>query len=71
MPHGAVPQHPEPKVTKNKQLNEPTTTPTSKPFIPVHRCNYNWIKGKCKQVWEQIHQNLDDGHVWKTNGYNF
>ena len=71
MHHGAVSQHPEPKATKNIQLNTPTTTPTSKPFIPVHRCNCNWTKGRCKQVWEQIHQNLDDGHVWKTNGYNF
>ena len=71
MPHGAVSQHPEPKATKNIQLNTPTTTPTSKPFIPVHRCNCNWTKGRCKQVWEQIHKNLDDGHVWKTNGYNF
>ena len=37
----------------------------------VHKCTSNWGNDKCRQVWEQIQQNLDDGHVWKTNGYNF
>ena len=57
MPHGDVSQDPGPSRTEIKR-NYTT-------------CNCNWDKGRCKQVWEQIHDNLNDDHVWKTNGYKF
>ena len=71
MSHEEVFQDQEPHAIENQQLSTPTTTPISNTIIPVHMGNCNWKKGRCKQVWEQIHQNLNDGHVWKTNGYNF
>ena len=27
--------------------------------------------GKCKQVWENCHQFLEQDHVWRTNGHQF
>ena len=57
MPHGDVSQDPGP--SRTEIIRNYTT------------CNCNWDKGRCKQVWEQIHDNLNDDHVWKTNGYKF
>lgn len=52
MPHGEVSQDPEPPRIEIIEIIQKYTT-----------CNCNWDEGRCKQVWEQIHDNLNDDHV--------
>ena len=56
----------------NQVLVTTITKHTKAPKTPIYnKCNCNWGDGKCKKVWENIHEFLVPDYVWRTNGHQF
>ena len=38
---------------------------------PDTECLCNWPPGKCEEIFQLVHQNLDEQHPWKKRLYRF